>query len=101
MSARECIQEFTPNLFWDTRLESIDLEANAPYVVQRVLEYGQLNDWHLIVSYYGMERIGQISIGLRTLESKALSFVSLVTSIPIESFRCYTLKLSSPKHWDY
>ncbi len=101
MSAKECIQEFTPNLFWDTRLESIDLEANAPYVVQRVLEYGQLGDWQLLVAYYGLDRIGQISTRLRTLEAKALSFVSLVTSIPIESFRCYTSKQSNQKHWTY
>ncbi len=35
MDAYECIQGFSQNLFWDVRLESIDLEANAPYVVQR------------------------------------------------------------------
>ncbi len=78
MSAYECIQGFSQNLFWDVRLESIDLEANAPYVVQRVLEYGQLDDWKLLVA-----------------------FVSLATSIPKESFRCYTSRQSNPKHWEY
>ncbi len=93
MSAKECIQGFSLNLFWDVSLESIDLEANAPYVVQRVLEYGQLSDWLLLVAYYGLERIGKIAVNLRTLEPKALAFVSLMTSIPKESFRCCPVSL--------
>ncbi len=101
MSACECINSFSPNLFWDVRLESIDLEANASYVVQRVLEYGQLGDWELLVSFYGLEKIGAVAVSLRTLEPKALAFVSLITSIPKESFRCYTLRQSGTVHWDY
>ncbi len=101
MSSSECIQGFTHNLFWDIDLQSIDLEANAPYVVQRVLEYGQLNDWNLLLAYYGLKRIGEIATGLRSLEPKACAFISLVTSIPKTTFRCYTTKQSTKEHWTY
>lgn len=92
MSEREYIQSFSDYLFWDVDKSSIDLEVNAPYVVRRVLEFGQFSDWNLLVQRYGIPRIGSIAQNLRTLEPKALSFISAVSSLPQESFRCYTTK---------
>ena len=40
MSANECMEQFSPHLFWDVRKEDIDLDAHAQYVIQRALEYG-------------------------------------------------------------
>ena len=101
MSEREFIHSFSEYLFWDVDKDSIDLEANAPYVVRRVLELGQLNDWNLLMSWYGIQRIASIAQNLRTLEPKALSFISAVSSLPKESFRCFTTKPSTPTHWSY
>lgn len=101
MSERDYIQSFSEYLFWDVDKSSIDLEANAPYVVRRVLELGQLSDWCLLVQRYGILRISSIAQNLRALEPKALSFISAVSSVPQESFRCYTTKQSTQKHWDF
>lgn len=101
MSEREFIHSFSEYLFWDVDKDSIDLEANAPYVVRRVLELGQLNDWNLLMSWYGIQRIASIAQNLRTLEPKALSFISAVSSLPKESFRCFTTRPSTPTHWSY
>ena len=49
MSANEYIQQFSPHLFWDVRKEDIDFDVHAQYVIKRVLEYGLLNDWNLIL----------------------------------------------------
>ena len=50
MSKKECIQGFSDYIFWDVDRSSIDPVANAPYIVQRVLEYGQYEDWkHLLL----------------------------------------------------
>ena len=101
MTSDNIISKFSQNLFWDTRLESIDMESNASYIVQRVLEYGRLEDWKLIVSYYSLPRITEIATKLKSLEPKALSFISLISSTPLEQFRCYTLRQSSQRHWIY
>ena len=101
MSEREFIHSFSEYLFWDVDKDSIDLEANAPYVVRRVLELGQLNDWNLLKSWYGIQKIASIAQNLRTLEPKALSFISAVSSLPKESFRCFTTRPSTPTHWSY
>lgn len=99
MSEREYIHSFSDYLFWDVDKETIDLETNAPYVVTRVLELGQYQDWKLLVARYGIPRIAEIAQGLRSLEPKALSFISTVSSQPIESFRCFTTRQSCPTHW--
>ena len=101
MSEREFIHSFSEYLFWAVDKDSIDLEANAPYVVRRVLELGQLNDWNLLMSWYGIQRIASIAQNLRTLEPKALSFISAVSSLPKESFRCFTTRPSAPAHWNF
>ena len=69
-----------------------DMEKNAPYVVQRVLEYGRLSDWKLLLSYYGLCRIADIACHLRTLEPRALSFISTVSGVPKNQFRCFIMK---------
>ena len=101
MSEREFIHSFSEYLFWDVDKDSIDLEANAPYVVRRVLELGQLNDWNLLKSWYGIQKIASIAQNLRTLEPKAPSFISAVSSLPKESIRCFTTRPSTPTHWSY
>ena len=101
MSDRDYIYSFSDYLFWDADKTSIDLEANAPYVVQRVLELGQFSDWKLLVRRYGIPRISAVAQNLRALDSKALSFISAVSSVPLESFRCFTTKQYTRTHWNF
>ena len=98
MSKQECIQGFSNYIFWDVDRASIDLTRNAPFVIQRVLEYGQITDWKLILEYYGLDRIVSISKKLRSLDPKALSFICTVSKTPIEQFRCYNTRQSNPQH---
>uniref|UniRef100_UPI004028B7F1 DUF6922 domain-containing protein n=1 Tax=Candidatus Cryptobacteroides bacterium TaxID=3085639 RepID=UPI004028B7F1 len=45
----------------------MDLDTNESYVIKRVLEFCQMNDWYQLVSRYGLERIVRVSQRLRTL----------------------------------
>lgn len=101
MTGAEVISSFSKNLFWDVDLDSINMESNSRYVIKRVLEYGRYNDWKLILSYYGLGVISDTAVALRSLDPKAVSFISAITNIPKEQFRCYTLKQLSQKHWSF
>ena len=94
MSDSNYINSFSDFLFWDVEKDGIDLELNAPFVVGRVLELGKFNDWRLLVSRYGLQRITHIAQNLRSLDPKALSFISALSSTPKESFRCYNMNPS-------
>ena len=101
MSNTEIISSFSNNLFWDVAPDSIDLESNSRYIIQRVLEYGRYNDWKLILSHYGIKVIADTATNLRSLDPKAVSFISAITNIPKEQFRCYILRQSSQRHWNF
>ena len=92
MDKADIRDKFSEHLFWDIRTGEVDMEKNAPYVVQRVLEYGRLSDWKLLLSYYGLYRIADIACHLRTLEPRALSFISTVSGVPKSQFRCCIMK---------
>ena len=90
---------FSKNLFWDADSEKLDLRSNMRYVIQRVLDRGTLDDLRTAVEYYGQDVIVDVAKSLRTLEPRALSFISCIANVPREEFRCYTLKQSSQAPW--
>jgi hypothetical protein len=88
-------------LFWDVSFETIDWQLKAAYVIERVVNYGSVQDWKTIKQYYGMERIRVITLQVRDLAPQTLSFLSCIFNIPKEEFRCYTLKPSFPQHGNF
>ncbi|WP_321480243.1 DUF6922 domain-containing protein [uncultured Bacteroides sp.] len=95
------INDFSPYLFWDVDKEAIDMNMHASYIIKRVLEYGQLNDWHLIRDFYSLSVIVEKAKSFRELEPRALSYIALISNTPIEEFRCYTIQQSIPQHWNF
>ena len=92
--------QFSKNLFWDIDLNTLDMEKNSPYVIQRTLEYGLDNDWDLLRSYYGMDRILSEAKKFRTLDPKSLAYLSVITHTPKTEFRCYNIRQLSQQHWN-
>ena len=101
MTKAEYINGFSSYIFWDADSKTIDPEINAPYIVQRVLEYGQIGDWRHLLDFYGLSRITDLAKKFRSLEPRALSFISTVSNTPIDQFRCYTLRQSNPEHCNF
>jgi hypothetical protein len=99
MTNQSIISLFSTHLFWDTDPFSLDMEKHKKYIVERVLEYGKWEDWLLIRSYYGIDRLKEIALGLRSLERKSLSFIATMTHTPENQFRCYKLLQSKNLHW--
>lgn len=95
------VTQFSSHLFWDIESKKIDFEKNKKWLIKRVLEYGLLNDWLIVYKYYGINKIAQITMQIRDLDDKSLSFISLLSDVPKEDFLCYTTKQLSPKHWNF
>lgn len=101
MENNDFIKKLSPYLFWDVDMNSIDKEKNSPFIVQRVLEYGQLPDWKIINNYYGLDRIISTARNLRSLDPKAISLLCCLGNLQENDFRCYTTKQSIPRHWNF
>jgi hypothetical protein len=93
------VEQFSKHLFWDAKKSEIDFEKNKSYVIWQVLEYGKLEDWKLIKEHYGIQGIAKTAMTFRALEPKALNFISFLSGIPKEEFRCYTYQQLLPPHW--
>jgi len=100
MSSRECLSKFSKNLFWDADESQIMMDVHAAYIIQRVLEFGQMNDWRLINQYYGLQRITEECKKMRTLDPVCLSFICTISHTKEEDYRCYHFRQSCPTPWN-
>ena len=100
MSEKQFIERLSEVLFWDIDKTNMDTERHAAGLIQRVLEYGTLDDWRLTRDYYGMERIVDECKQLRTLDPMALSFVCALSGTNKEDYRCYHFSQSNPTLWN-
>jgi hypothetical protein len=101
LDSNNSITQLSSHLFWDVDRTKLDPEKNKKWLIQRVLEYGLLNDWLIIYKYYGISKIAKIAMQMKELDDKSLSFISLLSDIPKETFLCYTTKHLSPRHWNF
>lgn len=100
MTAQYCRQQFSDHLFWDVYRDEIDMDTHDVFVVQRVLEYGTMSDWYLLLDYYGLAHIVAVCKSLRTLDPVCLSFISGISGTPKELFRCYHTRQSMSTPWN-
>jgi hypothetical protein len=100
MASNDTINQFTENLFWDTDVTTLDLNKFPAYIIQRVLEYGEMQDWRLINKIYGISKIVEVCKGLRTLDPVCLSFICAISHTKKEDYRCYRIRQSNPTLWN-
>ncbi len=100
MTGKHNIDEFTENLFWDTDIQELDMNEYPAYVIQRVLEHGEMNDWRLINRFYGLPKIVEVCKSLRTLDPVCLSFICTISHTNKEDYRCYRTRQSVPTLWN-
>jgi hypothetical protein len=100
MTNSEYLDKFSKNLFWDADISQMKMEDHAPYIIQRVLEFGQMDDWRLINHYYGLERITEECKKIRTLDPVCLSFICTISHTKEEEYRCYHFRQSCQTPWN-
>lgn len=93
---KEILLHLSSTLFWDVDLKEVDLDKQASFFIQRVLEYGDLHDWSLIQSYFGLDVIVAECKKLRTLDPVCLSFITAISHTKKEDYRCYHTAQSFP-----
>ena len=99
MKKKISINDFSQHLFWDIDRTKLDFEENKQTIIQKVLDYGLMNDWKIIYNYYGIDRIAKTMLNVRDLDEKSMNFIATLSNIPKEKFLCYTTKQSNPQHW--
>ena len=94
-------QTIKNELFWDTNPQNIDLIKHKSFIIERVLNYGTLNNLRELIKIYGIHKIKSEVYQLKNLSNKSLNFVSFFFSIPKKQLKCYTKKQLSQARWNY
>lgn len=94
------ISDFSQHLFWDVDLDGFDFEKHQRWFAQRVIEYGQIEDWNLLKKIYGLDKIKELSLQFRSLDAVSLSYLSLIFNTPKKEFRCYKHKQLVSNYWN-
>lgn len=92
--------ELSKSILWDVEPESIQIQEHKAWIIQRVLEYGEYEDWKSILGYYGLNVIVDVCKTLRTLDKCALSFICCISKTNKEDYRCYHTRQSNPTLWN-
>lgn len=100
-SSNKVLSSLSPHLFWDMDILKADMDTCPAQIIQRVLEYGTLDDWRIIYRYYGLDKIVSTCKSMRNLDPKALAFVCCISNTKKEQYRCYRTRQSSPTLWNY
>lgn len=68
---------FSNWLFWDVDQQSMDFDRNQRFIIERVLQRGDLNDWKKLKELYGKDEILRISKTLKNLDDKTVNLLAI------------------------
>ena len=100
MKNDDTINKLSPHLFWDMDRSLVNMDTCPSQIIQRVLEYGTLEDWRVVRAYYGLDKIVSECRFLRTLDPRALSFITTISHTDKSQYRCYRIRQSNPTLWN-
>ncbi len=90
-----------PSLFWDTDIQTIDMEKHQAAIIERIMLRGRLDEFRSMMQYYGRETVKKVMLEARWLDKVTLAFCCTIFDLPKTAFRCYQLAQSNPAHWEY
>lgn len=63
------------SLFWDANLEELDEQKNRDFIIQRILEKGNLEDLNWAVEFYGKDYMQEVFLkNFDVIDSKSRNF---------------------------
>ena len=89
MNGKNCTEQLSPVLLWDIAPKEADIDTCPQRIIAHVLEHGMLEVWHLIRTFYGLEKIVECCKQVRSLDPVALSFICCISHTRKEEYRCY------------
>jgi hypothetical protein len=83
-------------IFWDTNFENLDYDKSYKSIIERVFDWGDIDDIRQVRRYYGDEKVIHSLTNAMYLFDETIHFCSAIFEIPKENFKCYISKQSHP-----
>jgi len=92
------LKSLRKTLFWEVDPETLDEERDAEFIIGRVLDFGDLEDWRAVRDLYGYSKIKGVAKKHVFSERKSANFWSLILKVPPEEIKCTRNRLlKTPK----
>ncbi len=75
-------------LFWDTDFDHLCVEGHERYVIERVLEYGDVPAVRWLMNRFSKEQIAETLRRTRRLSPKSAYFWASILDVPTGEIRC-------------
>jgi len=95
------LDRLSRHLFWDVDRNQLSPDLHSIIIISQVLKYGLIDDWRLIKSYYGLNKIIETAQKMKDLDKKTASYLSIIANIDKNGFLCYSRKQSQTPHWNF
>ena len=82
------LPSFLKKYFWDIEFSILDSKKRSIYIIERLLELGDINSLHWMFKQYPQTIIKQIVCQSPTLSKKTANFWGLILNIPKDQIRC-------------
>ncbi len=82
------LPEFTHRYFWDIDPTELNVGEYPRYVIERLLEYGDLPSVRWMERRFSREEIVEVLKSSRALSRKSANFWSSILNVPREEVRC-------------
>lgn len=79
---------FRPSLFWDVEIQKLDYGEKSEFIIGRVLDFGNLEEWKMILDFYGLSKIKAVAREHIFSDIRSANFWSLILIIPFKNLRC-------------
>jgi hypothetical protein len=89
-----------PSLFWDVDKNLLTEENNRTFIIERVINLGNLAEWNGIVNYYGLDIIKEEVLKAGDLYPKTISFIESYLEIHKTKLSCFIRKQLNQPHWN-
>jgi hypothetical protein len=77
-------KHINPVYFWDVDVNSLDSKINKRLIIERVINYGSLDELHILNNTYSRHEIINTLINLKCLDPKTQNFVTLLYNLPLK-----------------
>ena len=83
------LDQLSEHLFWDVDRRAVDPEANAGFLLPRIMDRGTRADVQVAWAFYGDERVQEVLLAAPALTRKTIAFFANQFQLPREAFRAY------------
>jgi hypothetical protein len=83
---------FSSSCFWDLDRAKLNLDNSKNYIINRIINRGNMDDIKKMFDYYGWDTIKEEVVKIKYLNDKILNWLSSLFEINLKYFRCYNNK---------